>query len=151
VRHCQTKEAETDRLNQNYYVRTLLYIVTIYPPKKISSISCTIQRLDKFLSKEYSTPMAGRHTMDLYKRFTFFFIILLLASTFVVATHNHADTEDHHECPICVVSHHQPATSQSIVAFEVIPCINETTFVATSQVYTDNLFFFCRKNRAPPA
>jgi hypothetical protein len=95
--------------------------------------------------------ISERHVMSWNKRLTAFFIPLLLVSTFVAVFHFHADVADHHECPICVVSHHQPATGQSAATYEVVPCFIESTIVVTSQHFTDDLFFTSHNNRAPPA
>ena len=92
-----------------------------------------------------------RHSMSCHKRLTVILIPLLLASTFAAASHFHADAAERHECPVCVVSHHQPATGQTAVTFETIPCFTETTFVASAHLFIDNPFFISRSNRAPPA
>lgn len=89
--------------------------------------------------------------MGLYKRFTAFIILLLLFSTFVVATHHHEDTADDHDCPICLVSHHQQATSQSTVAFDGVPFITESSYAAFAPVLAEKIFIACLNNRAPPA
>ena len=91
------------------------------------------------------------HIMGWHKRFTVFFIPLVLISTLVAVSHYHADTTDHHECPICVVNHHQPAADPSVFALEGNPFFIETTFVSTTQDFTAYLFSFPRNNRAPPA
>jgi hypothetical protein len=84
-------------------------------------------------------------------RYTALLILLLLVSTFVAASHYHENTADDHDCPICVVSHHQTATSQSTAAFEGGPCFFETTFVPLSLVFSENLFVESLNNRGPPA
>jgi hypothetical protein len=95
--------------------------------------------------------MRERGAMIRHNRFAAFLILLLLLSTFVAVSHFHNDTADRHDCPICIVSYHQQATSQSEVAFDGIPCFTETTVVALSPVFIDDLLFFSLNNRAPPA
>jgi hypothetical protein len=85
------------------------------------------------------------------KRFTGFLILIFLLSTFVVVSHHHENTADDHDCPICVASNHQSATGSSIIAFDSVPYFTETTVVALSPVFTDNLFSYSLRNRAPPA
>lgn len=90
--------------------------------------------------------------MGLYKRFTAFIILLLLVSTLVVVTHHHEDTAaDHHDCAICLVSHHQQATSESTVAFDGVPFITESSYAAFAPVLAEKIFIACLNNRAPPA
>jgi hypothetical protein len=69
----------------------------------------------------------------------------------VAVPHFHEDVDDHHDCPICVASHHQSATGPSVVAFDGVPCFNETTVVTPSPVFTDNLSSYSLSNRGPPA
>lgn len=89
--------------------------------------------------------------MNKRNQVTLFLILLLIFSTFVALPHHHENAADDHDCPICVASHHLPATSQSAVAFDSVPCFTETIFAASSPVFTDNLFSFSLNNRAPPA
>jgi hypothetical protein len=90
--------------------------------------------------------------MGLYKRFTAFIILFLLVSTFAVAMHHHEDTaDDHHDCPICLVSHHQQATSQPIIAFDATPFITETAFASPASDLIEQIVISLLKNRAPPA
>jgi hypothetical protein len=84
-------------------------------------------------------------------RFTALLILLLLLSTVVAVAHHHENTADDHDCPICVVSHHQVATSQPAVAFNGVPCLLETTFVPLSSRFSENLFVESLNNRGPPA
>jgi len=91
-----------------------------------------------------------RCSMFRNKRITVFLILLLLISTFVVVSHHHGDTADDHDCPICVACNHAPATSQLMVAFDSAPCFKEITIVSPSPVFTDNLFSYSLRNRAPP-
>jgi hypothetical protein len=89
--------------------------------------------------------------MNRRQRFTTFLILLLLLSAFVAAPHFHENTADNHDCPICVVSHHQTAANQSAAASDVVPCIIETTFVPTASFFTENIFADSLNNRGPPA
>lgn len=84
------------------------------------------------------------------KRFAAFLILVLLLSTFVAAPHFHEDMDDHDDCPICVASNHQSATGPAIIAFDSVPYCTETTVVAPSPFFTDNLFSYSLRNRAPP-
>jgi len=84
-------------------------------------------------------------------QFSIFLILLLIFSTFVALPHHHVNTADNRDCPICVVSHHQPATSHSFSAIDGVPCFTETTFVASVPALTDKLFFFSLSTRGPPA
>jgi hypothetical protein len=85
------------------------------------------------------------------KRITAFLILILLTATVVEVSHSHVDTADHHDCPICVASHHQPATGTSSVALEVTPWFTQTSFVAEYQFFAENPFSFSRTTRGPPA
>jgi hypothetical protein len=86
------------------------------------------------------------------KRIPAFIILFLLVSTFAVAMHHHEDTaDDHHDCPTCLVSHHQQATSQSTVAFDGVPFITESIYTAFAPVLAEKIFISCLNNRAPPA
>ena len=89
--------------------------------------------------------------MSWHKRFTAFLILLLLISTFVAVPHHHDDTLDDHDCPICVVSNHQCAASQSTVAFDAVPLITETSYSTPAQEITERIFISLLANRAPPA
>jgi hypothetical protein len=109
------------------------------------------QFIDKAALAAYYTLTCERVGMKGRKRFTVFFILLLVLSTFVAVSHHHENTADDHDCPICVVSHHQPATGQSTVAFEGAPCFTEAALIAPSSVFTDNLLFFSLSTRGPPA
>jgi hypothetical protein len=85
------------------------------------------------------------------KRITVLFILLFLVSTFVAVSHHHESTGDDHDCPICIAINHVPATSQSMVAFDSVPCFTEVKIVVTSSsVFVDNLFFYSLNTRAPP-
>ena len=85
------------------------------------------------------------------KRFTVFLIFLVLVSTFVAMVHHHDNTADDHDCPICLVSHHQQATSQSTVAFDASPFITETTFASPASDLIEQIVISLLKSRAPPA
>lgn len=84
------------------------------------------------------------------KRITAFLILFLLVSTFVAVSHHHDNVADDHECPICIASNHLSATSNWAVAFNSVPCFTETTVVAPSPVFADNLISCSLNNRAPP-
>lgn len=86
-----------------------------------------------------------------FKRLTAFLILLLLLSTFVAVSHHHDNTADNHDCLICLVSHHQQATSQSMVAFDATPFITETTFSFPSTDLVEQIVISLLKSRAPPA
>ena len=89
--------------------------------------------------------------MNRIKHFTAFLILLLLTATFVAVVHHHENTADDHDCPICLVSNHQQATSQSTVAFDGVPVVVEAVFDAPSPANPDQLFISFFNNRAPPA
>ncbi len=84
------------------------------------------------------------------KRIIVLLILLFLVSTFVAVSHHHENTADDHDCPICIAINHVPATGQWMVVFNSVPHFTETTFVAPSPVFTDNLFSHSLRNRAPP-
>jgi hypothetical protein len=85
------------------------------------------------------------------KRLTAFLILVLLVSAFVAAPHHHDNTAGDHDCPICLVSHHLQAASQSTVAFDVTPFITETTFASPATDLIEQIVVSLLKNRAPPA
>jgi hypothetical protein len=89
--------------------------------------------------------------MTFHKRLTVFLIPVLLLSTFAMVFHHHENTADDHDCPICVASHHAPATSHAFMAADVGPCFIVTTADIFSQILTDNLFFISLSTRGPPA
>jgi len=89
--------------------------------------------------------------MSRIKSFTVFLVLLLLASTFVAVSHNHENTVNDHDCPICVVSHHQQASSESTVAFDGVPFIAEAVCIITTPAITEQQFISSFNNRAPPA
>ncbi len=85
------------------------------------------------------------------KRIIVFLILLFLVSTFVAVSHHHENTADDHDCPICIAINHASATSQWMVAFDNVHyALIETTVAASSPVFTDNLFSYSLRNRAPP-
>lgn len=83
--------------------------------------------------------------------FTAFLILLVLVTTFVAVVHYHNNTDDDHDCPICLVSHHQQAASQSTVAFDATPFITETTVASPASDLIEQIVVSLLKNRAPPA
>jgi len=89
--------------------------------------------------------------MRWYKKVIAFSILLLLVSTFAVALHHHENAADNHNCPICLVSHHQQAASRATVAFDGIPFITETIYSAPAPEITELTFISLLANRAPPA
>ena len=87
------------------------------------------------------------------KRIIPFLILLFLVSTFVAVSHHHENKadEDDHDCPICIAINHVSASNQWMVAFDSAPYyFIETTVVAPSPVFTDNLLSYSLRNRAPP-
>jgi hypothetical protein len=84
------------------------------------------------------------------RRFSFLLILLLLVSTFVSVVHHHDNIADNHDCPICLVSHHQQATSQSTSAFDGTPFITETTYASPVENLVEQVIVSLFKNRAPP-
>jgi len=84
------------------------------------------------------------------KRFSVLLVLLFLVSTFVAVSHHHENTADDHDCPICIAINHVPATSQSMVTFDSVPCFTEIIVVASSSVFAENLFLYSLNNRAPP-
>lgn len=89
--------------------------------------------------------------MNRHRRFTAVLILLLLVSTFVAALHSHENTADDHDCPICVVSNHQHAASQTAVSFDGVPFFLESINVASVPVIAKKIFTSFRSDRAPPA
>jgi hypothetical protein len=89
--------------------------------------------------------------MNWRKRFTAFLILALLLSTFVAVPHHHDNTADDHDCPICLVSHHQHATGQTIVAFDGVPFSLKTIYVTSAPVVAEKIFTSSQSDRAPPA
>ncbi len=89
--------------------------------------------------------------MSRVKSFIVFLVLLLLASTFVAVSHNHENTVNDHDCPICVVSHHQQATSESTVAFDGVPFIVEAICLVPAPASAKQQFTSSLNNRAPPA
>lgn len=89
--------------------------------------------------------------MNKRSQFTIFLILLLIFSTFVALPHHHVNTADDHDCPLCIASHHLPATSHSAVDSDSVPCFTETTFVAPAPVITEKILISFLNNRAPPA
>jgi len=89
--------------------------------------------------------------MNVYPRFAALLALLLLLSTFVAISHHHEKTADDHDCPICISSNHQSAAGPSIVAFDGIPCLTETTIAVSTPALIENLLFSFRNTRGPPA
>ncbi len=89
--------------------------------------------------------------MRWYKRIIVFLLPLLLVSTLVSVLHRHENTADYHDCPICLVSHHQQATGMTTVAFDGVPFITETRYSAPVLEITEQIFVSLLTNRAPPA
>jgi hypothetical protein len=72
-------------------------------------------------------------------------------STLGAVVHHHNDAADNHDCPICLVSHHQQATSQSTSAFDATPFITEKTVALPTSDLIEQIVVSLLKNRAPPA
>jgi len=89
--------------------------------------------------------------MNWHKRFTAFLIPLLLLSTFVAVFHHHDSAAADHDCPICLVSHHQHATGHTTSAFDGVPFFLETRYVAFTPLIVEKLFSSFQNTRAPPA
>ena len=89
--------------------------------------------------------------MNWHKRFTAFLILLLLLSTFVAVFHHHDNTAADHDCPICLVSHHQHATGQTTIAFDSVPFFFETVYVPSALIIVEKIFASFQSDRAPPA
>jgi hypothetical protein len=89
--------------------------------------------------------------MTFHKRFTVFLILVLLLSTFLAVFHHHENTSDDHDCPICLVSHHQPATGQTITAVDGVPFFFETAYVTSAPITVEKIFTSFQSDRAPPA
>ena len=89
--------------------------------------------------------------MNWHKRFTSLLILVLLLSTFVVVFHHHDNTTNEHDCPICLVSHHQHATGQTTVAFDGVPYFLETLYVNSAPLIVEKTLNSFQSNRAPPA
>ena len=88
--------------------------------------------------------------MNWHKRFTTFLILFLLLSTFVAVLHHHDNTIDDHDCPICLISHHQNATGHTTDAFDGVPFIVESIYINSAPVIADRIFTSFQSNRAPP-
>jgi hypothetical protein len=113
-----------------------------------------LSRLNNFLTITIAwTNLSLMHGGNMNKRnqFTIFLILLLVLSTFVAVFHHHENTADDHDCPICVASHHLPASSQPTVASVSIPYFTETIYVSPVTAITEKLFISFLNNRAPPA
>ena len=89
--------------------------------------------------------------MNWHKRFTAFLIPLLLLSTFVAVFHHHDNTADDHDCPICIASNHLTATNPTITAFDITPCLIETTVVISVPAFVETLLVASSSTRGPPA
>ncbi len=88
--------------------------------------------------------------MSWRKRFSVLFILRLLVSTFVAVGHHHDNTADDHDCPICLVSHHQQATGQATVAFDATPFVTGTTYAIPAAALVEQTVISLFQNRAPP-
>jgi hypothetical protein len=88
--------------------------------------------------------------MNCRKLFTAFLILFLLSSTFVAVLHHHANTIDDHDCPICLISHHEKATVHTINAFDGVPFFVETIYITSAPAIADRIFTSFQSNRAPP-
>ncbi len=86
-----------------------------------------------------------------HRRFSAFLILLLLLSTFVAVSHHHDNVVADHDCPICLVNHHQHATSQTTIAIDGAPFFLETIYVAAAPLIIEKVFTSFQTNRAPPA
>jgi hypothetical protein len=89
--------------------------------------------------------------MNVYPGFAALLALLLLISTFVAVSHHHEKKADDHDCSICIASNHQSAAGPSIVAFDGIPCLTETTIVFSAPALIENLFISSHSTRGPPA
>ncbi len=89
--------------------------------------------------------------MNRRSQFTILLILLLVASTFVALPHYHTNTADDHDCPICVVSLHQPAAGPLSPVVDGVPCLVATVSAAVSPVFAEKLLSCSLNNRAPPA
>jgi len=89
--------------------------------------------------------------MNRRSHFPLFLIFVLILSAFVELPHHHENTADDHDCPTCVASHHTPAVSASVAAFDGKPCFADTIFPVPAPVIPDNIFVSLLNNRAPPA
>ncbi len=89
--------------------------------------------------------------MNRYKRFTFFLILLLLLSTVVTVSHHHENTANDHECTICIASNDLSSTGLSTTAFDITPCLTETTVVISAPVLAEYLLVDSYSTRGPPA
>ncbi len=89
--------------------------------------------------------------MNWRRTFTLILIFLLLVSAFVAAFHHHENAADDHDCPICVVSLHQPAAGPVAAAFDGVPFLVAAIFAAISPVFTEKLLACSLSSRAPPA
>ncbi len=89
--------------------------------------------------------------MSRVKSLVVFLVLILLASTIVAVSHNHENTVNDYDCPICVVSNHQQATSESMVAFDGVPFIAEAICLVPAPAIAEQQFIASLNNRAPPA
>jgi len=103
-----------------------------------------------FSDRHSSTPQHPARRTGRYV--TALVLTLLLAfSVLSGSLHHHDDGQAHHDCPVCVAAHHQPALAPHAPAYE--PPLPEIT--ATSYYSAFSCFFSALRitshSRAPPA
>ena len=87
----------------------------------------------------------------MYKRLSLIFVCLLLLSTLVTALHHHDDAGDHHDCPVCVVGLHQPASTAGPFVFTIIQTFHLNTYLTPAITAPATSLYATANNRAPPA
>ncbi len=92
-----------------------------------------------------------KRTMNRYKNFTFILILLFLLSTVVAVSHHHEKAATDHECTICIASDDLSSTGLSTTAFDITPCLTETTVVISAPALTEYLLVDSFSTRGPLA
>jgi hypothetical protein len=95
--------------------------------------------------------MSEKRSTGRNKLFIVSLILFVLISTLVAVSHHHENTDDDHDCPICIVINHQSAAGPSADFIDGIPFLAETTVVASAPALPDTSFFFSHSTRGPPA
>ena len=85
------------------------------------------------------------------RRFVLYFILLFLLSTLATVSHQHDDTADDRDCPICIAIDDQTTAGPLAVDFDGTSLLIETRFVASAPARTDTISLSSHGTRSPPA